>query len=239
MRPMTRPFPAAPSLAVLALVLAAAPALAQDPAAQAPRRIVVSGDASAEATPDRASFTAGVQAEARGARDAFSAASAAMTQVLAALEAAGVAKADLQTSELSVDPLWDDGDGGQRQPQVRGYVASNLVTVRVRDLPAIGALIDAASTAGANRFMGLSFDLADPAAQEAQARAAAVAEARAKAEQLASAAGVRLGPVLSITEQGGGGPMPMFARAEAMADAPVAPGSVGVTVSVEVVYGIE
>jgi uncharacterized protein YggE len=229
-----------PMLAALTLVLAAAPpALAQDRTAEAPRRIVVSGDASAEAAPDRASFTAGVQAEARGARDALRAASGTMTQVLAALEAAGVAKADLQTSELSVDPLWDDGDGGQRQPQVRGYMASNLVTVRSRDLAALGALIDAASEAGANRFMGLSFDLADPAAQEAEARAAAVAEARARAEQLASAAGVRLGPVLSITEQGGAGPMPMFARAEAMPAPPVAPGSVGVTVSVEVVYGIE
>lgn len=229
-----------PMLAALTLALAAAtPALAQDRAAEAPRRIVVTGDASAEAAPDRASFTAGVQAEARGARDALKAASTAMTQVLAALEAAGVAKADLQTSELSVDPLWDDGDGGQRQPQVRGYMASNLVTVRARDLAALGALIDAASEAGANRFMGLSFALADPAAQEAEARAAAVAEARARAEQLASAAGVRLGPVLSITEQGGGGPMPMFARAEAMPSPPVAPGSVGVTVSVEVVYGIE
>lgn len=229
-----------PMLAALTLVLAAAtPALAQDRAAEAPRRIVVSGDASAEAAPDRASFTAGVQAEARGARDALKAASGTMTQVLAALEAAGVAKADLQTSELSVDPLWDDGDGGQRQPQVRGYIASNLVTVRSRDLATLGALIDAASEAGANRFMGLSFDLADPAAQEAEARAAAVAEARGRAEQLASAAGVRLGPVLSITEQGGAGPMPMFARAEAMPAPPVAPGSVGVTVSVEVVYGIE
>lgn len=229
-----------PMLAALTLVLAAAtPALAQDRAAEAPRRIVVTGDASAEAAPDRASFTAGVQAEARGARDALTAASTAMTQVLAALEAAGVAKADLQTSELSVDPVWDDGDGGQRQPQVRGYMASNLVTVRSRDLAALGALIDAASEAGANRFMGLSFALADPAAQEAKARAAAVAEARARAEQLASAAGVRLGPVLSITEQGGAGPMPMFARADAMPAPPVAPGSVGVTVSVEVVYGIE
>ena len=229
-----------PMLAALTLVLAAAtPALAQDRAAEAPRRIVVTGDASAEAAPDRASFTAGVQAEARGARDALTAASTAMTQVLAALEAAGVAKADLQTSELSVDPVWDDGDGGQRQPQVRGYMASNLVTVRARDLAALGALIDAASEAGANRFMGLSFALADPAAQEAEARAAAVAEARARAEQLASAAGVRLGPVLSITEQGGAGPMPMFARADAMPAPPVAPGSVGVTVSVEVVYGIE
>lgn len=225
-------------LAALTLVFAAAPALAQDQAA-APRRIVVTGDASAEAAPDRASFTAGVQAEARQARDAFAAASTAMARVLDALGAAGVASADLQTSELSVDPLWDDGAGGQRQPQVRGFVASNLVTVRVRDLPALGGLIDAASTAGANRFMGLSFDLADPAAPQAEARAAAVAEARAKADQLASAAGVRLGPVLSITEQGDGQPMPMLARAEAMSDAKVAPGSVGVRVSVEIVYGIE
>lgn len=226
-----------PLLAALPLLLAcAAPA----PAEEAPgRRIVVSGEGRAEAVPDRASFTAGVQAEARQAREAFAAVSTSMRAVLDALAAAGVAAEDLQTSELSLDPLWDDGDGGQRQPQVRGYMASNLVTARVRDVAALGALIDAANAAGANRIVGVSFDLADPDARAAEARTEAVADARAKAEQLAAAAGVRLGPVVSISEQGGGGPMPMFARAEAMADAPVAPGTVGVEVRVEIVYGIE
>lgn len=226
-----------PILAALPLLLACAQPMLADEAPA--RRIVVSGDARAEAAPDRASFTAGVQAEGAAAGEAMGAASTAMAAVLKALKGAGVAPADVQTQEISIDPVWDDGDGGQRQPRVRGYAASNLVSVRVRDVARLGALIDAASGAGANRLMGVSFDLADPETQEAEARAKAVADARAKAKQLAAAAGVKLGPVVSITEQGGGAPMPMFARAEAMPTAPVAPGTVGVEVQVEVVFAID
>lgn len=228
-----------PIFAILPLLAAcAAPAFGAE---QTERRIVVSGDARTEAAADRASFSAGVQAEARDARAAMEAASTAMQQVLAALRAAGVAEGDMQTREISVDPLWDDGAGGARQPAVRGYVAANLVAVRTSDVNRLGALIDAASAAGANRLMQVEFSLSDAAAQEAEARAAAVRDARAKAEQLAAAAGVALGPVISVSEQdGGGGPTPLFARAEAMSAAPpVAAGTVGVEVRVDVVFAIE
>ena len=232
-------------VALVAALPLAAPAAAQEPAP----RIVVTGEGRAQTAPDRASFTAGVQAEALQAGEALAAASERMRAVFAALEGAGVAPEDLRTSELSVDPVWDHGPDG-RQPRVRGFAATNLVTVTVRP-PAedagtdalgrrLGTLIDAVGAAGANRIQGIGFEAADPVAALTAARRAAVEDARARAATLADAAGVALGPVLSIREGPAGGPGPMLARAEmAMDAAPVAPGVVDLAVRVEIVYAIE
>lgn len=233
MRPLF-PLTTAAFLALSAAV--AAPALAQD--AAPPRQIVVTGEASVQATPDLATVTAGVQAEALAASDALKATGAAMQAVFDALKAQGVAPEDMQTSQLSVDPVWDDGGNGG-QPRVRGYSASNLVTVKVRDVARLGGLIDAVGGAGANRIVGISFDVEEPRAQLDDARRRAVADARAKAELLAGAAGVKLGEVVSIREGGGSMPRPMFARAEAMADMPVAAGTVGIEATVEIVYALD
>jgi uncharacterized protein len=216
------------------IVLTAVPLAAQE----TPRRIVVTGEGRVEAAPDLARFTAGVEAEALEAAAALAAASATMRDVFAALEAAGIASEDMRTSRLAVDPVWEHGDG--RQPRVRGFSASNLVTVRVRDVDALGALIDAVGAAGANRIEGIGFDVSEPRAALDAARRAAVADARAKAEVIAGAAGVTLGPVLSIREGGAGGPEPMMARAE-FADAapPVAAGVVDLSARVEIVYALE
>jgi hypothetical protein len=222
------------ALTVTALALAPVAGAQEEP----PRRITVTGEARVEAAPDLASISAGVQSEALQAADALSATGEAMRAVLAAIAAQGVAEADVQTSQLSVDPLWEDGGEG-RQPRVRGYAASNVATVRVRDTARLGALIDAVGAAGANRVFGISFEIADPAAQLADARRQAVADARAKAELLAAAAGVALGPVLSIREGGEPGPSPMMARAEMAMDTPIAAGVVGVVARVEIVYAIE
>lgn len=220
-------------LAVLALPLAAPVA-----AEETPRRIVVTGEGRVEAAPDLATVTAGVQTEAAAAAPALAATSAAMRSVFEALAAAGIAPADMQTSQLSVDPVWaDDGAGVSR---VRGYSASNLVTIRVREIAQLGAVIDAVGAAGANRVFGIAFELSEPRAQLDAARERAVADARAKAELLAKAAGVTLGPVQSIRESGDAAPRPMFARAEMdVAAAPVAEGVVGLEARVEIVYGIE
>jgi uncharacterized protein YggE len=227
-----------PALAVAIVALAfglAAPVAGQE----TERRIVVTGEARVEAVPDRARFTAGVEAEALQASEALAAASATMRAVFAALEAEGIAAEDVQTSRLAVDPVWEHGADG-RQPRVRGFAASNLVTVRVRDVAVLGALVDAVGAAGANRIEGIAFEVSEPRAALDAARRAAVADARARAEVLAEAAGTGLGPVLSIREGSAGGPEPMMARAE-FADAapPVAPGVVDLVARVEIVYALE
>ena len=158
-----------------------------------------------------------------------------MTQ---ALRDAGVAEADVQTSELSLAPRY--GERGDPELPV-GYVASNVVTARVRDLDALGAVIGAATGAGANRIDGLSFALSDPGPAREQARRLAVADAVAAAETLADAAGRGLGPALRI-EEGGGGPRPFPADAMLRAEAAPVPterGEVETTANVRMEFTLD
>jgi uncharacterized protein YggE len=119
-------------------------------------------------------------------------------------------------------------------------MASNVVTIRARDLDRLGALLDAVVTTGANQLNSLTFGLSDPQPATDEARKRAVADARARAALYAEAAGVALGPILSITEGGGyQPPQPMYRRELAMdAGVPVAGGEVSVSASVTITYAI-
>lgn len=222
---------------VVAAALAAVPALAQD---DPERRLSVSGEGRVEAAPDMATVQLGVTTEAPGAREAIDTNSRAMSGVLRRLGELGIAERDLQTSNFTVQPRWTREDGGT-PPKLSGFVARNMLTVRVRDLSALGEVLDAVARDGANSYEGLSFGLLDPVPVEDAARRAAVADARRKAELYAEAAGVGLGELLTLSESGGsGGPMPI-ARAEmAMAadSVPVAPGELTVSARVSLVYAL-
>jgi uncharacterized protein YggE len=220
-----------------ALALAAAPAFADE----APRRIIVAGSAEAEAAPDLATITAGVETRAATAADALKQNSEAMAAVIAALNAAGIEKRDMQTSQLSINPVYEPVDEARPDAQrIASYEASNMVTVRVRDVARLGEMLDSVTTSGANRIFGISFDVSDPRPVLDAARRDAVADARAKAELFAEAAGVKLGAVLRLSETVNG-PGPVFMRAEAMSakPAPVESGTVSLQAQVEIVYGLE
>lgn len=224
--------------AAFAAALAVLPAAAQEAGDGEGRRIFVTGAAEVEAAPDLATVTAGVETRADTAAEALTASSAAMTAVFAALEAAGVERRDMQTSNLSLGAVWESPrDGGEAR--VVGYQASNMVTVRVRQIASLGAVIDAVTTAGANRLYGVGFEVSDPRTALDTARERAVADARAKAELYARAAGVALGPVQVIREAAAPS-QPFFARAEAMdAAPPVAEGTVALRAEVSVVFALE
>ena len=215
-------------------------ALAGPVAAQpTPRQIVVTGSAQVEAVPDLATITVGVETQAETAAAALRANSDAMTAVFAALDAAEIARRDVQTSQLNLNPVYDGGQDGQSPAQrVVAYQASNLVTIKVRTVANLGAVIDAATEAGANRLYGIGFEVSEPREALDRARQEAVADARAKAELFAGAAGVKLGPVVSLREGGGGTPGPLF-RADMAAAPPVAEGTVTLSADVEIVYALE
>ncbi|MEL6645381.1 MAG: SIMPL domain-containing protein [Pseudomonadota bacterium] len=219
----------------VALALMAGPGVAQDMA----RVITVTGEGRIEAVPDMATIRLGVMSEGRTAREAIDANSRAMAGVLGRIEAAVVAARDVQTQGFSVNPRWENRQN--ERPRIAGFVASNQVMVRVRDLDGLGELLDAVTRDGANSFDGLSFGLQDPAPAQDAARRAAVAEAQRKATLYAEAAGVTLGPLMSIDE-GGAAPRPVpMARAEmsmAMDGVPVAAGEVGVSAFVRLIYAI-
>lgn len=220
------------------LGLAGLPALAEEP----PRQITVSGSAEVQAVPDLATISAGVETRGETAAAALAANSEAMTAVIAALDAGGVARSDIQTSQLSINPVYEPYREGEPDSQkVAGYEATNTVAVRVRDVGRLGETVDAVTKAGANRIYGIGFDVSDPGAALDDARRQAVADARAKAELFAGAAGVSLGPVVRIGEVTNA-PGPMIMRAEAMADKaapPVEGGTVAIQAQVEITYTLE
>ena len=200
------------------------------------RQIVVTGTGVVSATPDMAELRLGVTREARTAAEAMSGVNEAATRVLARIESAGIEARDVQTAGVNLSPVWDHSN--DRPPQVRGYVASNDLTVRVRDLGSLGAVLDAVIEDGANTMNGLSFSVAEPGPLETEARSKAVRDALAKAETLAAAANVALGPVMQISEGGGGyNPAPMM-RGAAMEAMPIAAGEVDVRIDVTIVFGI-
>jgi len=226
-----------PWLAIAALAIAPLAARAEE----RPPSVTVTGTGSVSAAPDRAQIQAGVTSEAPRAADAVAATSAAMQKVLAALDAAGIDRKQVQTSRFDVSPVYADMTPEMRgMPAIRGYRASNQVSVEVRDIDKVGGVLDALVGAGANEIGGISFSIADPKPLEDQARKQAVADARRKAELYAAATGTTIGRVLAIDESGGGGgPYPVrYARMEAAAAAPIAPGELDLAVNVTVTWSL-
>lgn len=221
--------------AALAVQMAAGPALADT----AKPRITVMGEGRVDARPDMATITLGVTTQGDTAAAALAENSTRLAAVLAQLKAAGVAERDLQTSGLNLGPRMDYSRDGE-PPKVIGYEVSNQVTVRVRDLAALGGILDKAVGDGANTFQGLSFGLADATGALDAARVNAVTEAARKAAMMAEAAGAKLGPVIEMSETGGmADPVPMYRRgAVAMAAeaVPVEGGEVTYTVNVTMTW---
>jgi uncharacterized protein YggE len=202
--------------------------------------ITVTGEGSVLAAPDMATLNLGVVTEAATAAEAVAANSVQLGAVLEQLRTTGIEERDIQTSGLSLNANWQQPQG-ETVPRVVGYQAINQLTVRVRDLDALGAVLDRATKDGANSFNGLTFGLADPAPAMDEARKRAVADAMARAKVLTQAAGLTLGPVMSISEGGAfGTPMPAFRMtADSAAAPPVAAGEIATTATVTMVFRLE
>lgn len=204
--------------------------------AEAAGTITVTGSATISVVPDLATLSLGVTTQGDTAAAAMSANNDAVSAVIARLIAAKVADRDMQTASLSVNPNWVMNAAGTGQ-EVKGYVASNMLTVRIKALETTGAVLDAAIADGANTLNGLSFGLNDPRPVEDEARKAAVADALARAKLLAEAAGEKLGSIVSISEGGADQPpMPMLYKAAADSAVPMAAGEVGISASVTIVW---
>jgi uncharacterized protein YggE len=207
-------------------------------------RLIVAGEGEVAARPDMAVVSLAVLREAETASSAFDSASSAMREVIAAMKAAGIADRDLQTSGLAVQPRYTS-PGPERSgeaPRIAGYEVRQSLTVRVRDLERLGAVIDEAVSLGVNQAGGIHFALADPDTVLTEARQKAVADALARAEALAEAAGVTLGPIREITEHMvGGPPVPKAASAmmRDMAEAmPVEAGEIDYRAQVTITFEI-
>ncbi len=223
---------------VLGVLLATAGAAS---ATENMRQIIVSGEGNVAAAPDLATISLGVTQEAKTAAEALDAVSNATREVLALLKDMAIADRDMQTSQLTLNPKWTYRKVNNREfNEITGYTASNMVTVKVRDLPALGKILDGVVRSGANNFNGLRFGFDDSQALEDEARKAAVKDALRKASQLAEAAGVTLGPIQNISEAGGRARPVAMAEARMAMDSsvPIAEGELSLTSRVSVIFAI-
>ncbi|HEY6031188.1 MAG TPA: SIMPL domain-containing protein [Gaiellaceae bacterium] len=221
-------------IGIVAALVAASAALAlvlqPGAAATAPESsIVVQGTGSVTTVPDRGAFSFGVVTPAKTASAAMQANGAAMTKLVAALKQAGIAAADLQTTQISLDVQFAEGGGS-----VTGYTATSSVTAQLRDLGAAGKVVDAAVAAGADSVSGPSLSKSDTTALYRDALRKAVAAARTKAEALAAASGLTLGRITAVSESGAE-PVPVFAAAKADS-AGIEPGTQEIAASVTVTF---
>lgn len=220
-RALRRPAPVASAMVVIAgslpTLLLPTPLHAED----LPRLVSVSGQGEVRALPDMAYLTIGVEARRPTLAEARSLVTATVERVLAL------------TRELKIDPKQVDSSGLQVQPEYRwndkdsqrvllGYVVSRQVEVELRNLDQLGTLLERSVSAGANQVGNPRLDSSRRAELEREALSRAVADARLDAETLATAAGVRLGPVFSLSSSSGPQPRPMMAERMLAAAPPMA-----------------
>jgi uncharacterized protein YggE len=209
----------------------------------AARTISVNGEGRVSLTPDVVMMSVGVDERNADLNTAQATAAEKMDAIIAALQANGVAEADIQTGNYSIYAERDYEREGQ---PVTGYVVSHTVTAKVRDIDSAGNVVSAAIDAGANNVGGIWFGLDDPAAAIQQARELAVADAEAKATELARLANATLGPIQVISEgsapsspavpyNGAGAAFDEAARSSAPT---INPGQTEVVLTVYVTYAI-
>lgn len=233
------------TLAGALLACSALPAFAEPPPPREPV-IAVTGEGNASVAPDMAILSFSVVSDDKTARGALDKNNAAMSAVLNGLKGQGIAERDLQTSGFGVNPqyVYPDQNGAEpRLPQLTGYQVANTLSVRLRDIAKVGAVIDQAVTLGVNQGGSITFTNDKPEATLTEARKKAVADAMAKARTLAEAAGVTLGRVVELSESSPRPePVPMAMRAMAKNDAaeavPVANGENSYSVSVTMTFAI-
>jgi uncharacterized protein len=219
---------------------AAAPAAGYGAAATG---LSVNGRGQVTLAPDVAYVTIGVHTTGSDVSEAVNANAAQVAEVMEALAAAGVAQEDMQTSNFSVyaSEGYDPSTG--LSTGVSTYTVDNTVNVTARDLPNLGGLLDAAVSAGANNIWGVTFDVENKDAALAEARDAALAEAQTNATELAAAAGVTLGDVVSISYTDTGYYAPPYygmggGGGGADAGTSIVPGQITVSAEVYLTYAI-
>ena len=176
-----------------------------------PTGINVSGEGKVSVVPDIAAVTLSVEARAATIEAARDQAAQAMDAVMKSLAANGVEQKDIQTRSFNINPQWSTKTSGE-PAQIVGYVVTNQVAVKIRQLRKVTATLDGAIAAGGNaiRMQCIQFTVDDSTAQAAvkQARDAAVADAKAKADQLARLSGVHAGQPIQISDYASGSPLP-------------------------------
>lgn len=217
--------------------------------------IWVTGEGRITVDPDLAVLNVGVESFGSTVAEANQKAAAAMDAIVQALRNRGLEDDDIQTTSFNIYPQYDYREvvenGMRRGEQVlTGYQVSNRATIKIRDLDAVGQIIDEVATAGGNdtRIHGINFTVEDPRPLMTELREQAVNNARAKAEHFAELTGVTLGSLVFISEGGATVPvarnfdmrgMAFAESAQPAASTPIASGETELTLYVQAVFAIQ
>ena len=205
--------------------------------------IWVTGTGKVAVVPDIATLRLGIEAQEASVAEAQSKATEAMNRVMDALDDNGVAEKDIQTQYFSIQKVtrWDNV---KQEEVVIGYRVSNVVSAKIRDIDKAGDIIDAVAEAGGDltRIDSIAFSVDDPSAYHEEARGKAMAESKDKAKQLANLADVTLGKPTYISESIQA-PPPIYPRAvyeqaPVPGAAPISPGEMEISLTVQVAYAI-
>ena len=225
-------------LAPLAAQQAPVPLSAPAPTAALADGTILDVVATGESTrvPDLATIRSGVVTQASTAAAALAENARRMAGVLAALKRAGIAPRDIMTTSATLSPQYRYAEN--QPPAITGYQATNMVSIRFRDMNASGAVLDVLVAQGANQIEGPTLSLAEPDAALDEARIDAVKRARNRAILYARAAGLTVSRIVSISEGAdqSGAPEPMlFARAkDSAASTAIVPGETRITATISV-----
>ncbi len=212
-----------------------------------PPTLSVRGEARLEVEPDQVSVSLGVMSQAKTAKKALAENSKAIKAVIDALYGVGLKKKDVSTRRFNVQPVWSsrprNADSLWRA-KIIAYRVNNSVQVTTTQLPLVGDVINAATTAGANQVQSVNFGLENPRQFRSQAIAKAVKNARADADVAAEASGssikgvktIHLDQAVASIEQAESFKVMRSAVAEAAPAPPINAGDITVRASVSIVY---
>jgi uncharacterized protein YggE len=198
------------------------------------RLVTVTGEATIAVAPDAAALRIGVTSQGKTAKAASEANAKEMTAVLAAIKDSGIADRDIQTSRLSLQPQYDPNRSGAAR--LVGFQVNNQVSIKIRDIDKLPAVLDRAIAAGANEMSGIEFVVSEQSKLLDKARAEAIADAHRKAELYAAAAGMKVGRVVAISEEGSVPQPRVFQPMRAGVATPIAPGEQTLRAVVTVSY---
>lgn len=204
--------------------------------------ITVVGEGKISAEPTLALVNLGLLSEGRDVPSTQEDNAKKVNAIITALKGLGIAEADMQTSNYSINPRYEYLDGRQN---IIGYSVSQNLAVKVRNLSQVGAVVSKAGELGSNQVNGITFTIDEPSAVEQVARKEAIQDAEKKARELANALGVKLVRVVGFSESTPGSPIPpiFYGRADsAQAVSNIAPeiqpGELDVKANVSVTYEI-
>ncbi len=226
---------------LLALGVVGCTRVVTSPLPQQNTGIWVTGQGEAMAIPDIAELRLGVEAQADTVSEAQAQASEAMDAVMKALKDNGVAEKDIQTQRFSISELRKI-EYKVEEMEIAGYVVTNMVVAKIREVDKAGAIIDAVAEAGGDfiRIQDISFTVDDPTSYYEEARSEAMEDAKNKATQLADLAGIQLGKPTYISEGAVYVPryFPEKVGSEAPPSTPISPGELKIRVNLQVIYEI-